>query len=177
VTFLLWLGQRQISNDRCFVEEPRLEDRYLERTRIVWQEALDRDHHGPDMIIKTQMRHDRDEPAKTAELYTCSFSKTPGIFLDLVEGHLARTISRIQNGQGMLGLYFPHNCQISTTRGPVTRSTSLQYWQALHPPPYTMGGCVSAAGKRRSEEIDRAIELDAKRFKRECKILLLGTPL
>ncbi|KAJ3529067.1 hypothetical protein NMY22_g9149 [Coprinellus aureogranulatus] len=40
-----------------------------------------------------------------------------------------------------------------------------------------MGGCVSTAdraGKARSDEIDRQIEEDNRRFKRECKILLLG---
>jgi hypothetical protein len=45
------------------------------------------------------------------------------------------------------------------------------------PPPTTMGGCVSTAdqaGKERSDEIDRQLEEDCKRFKRECKILLLG---
>jgi hypothetical protein len=43
-----------------------------------------------------------------------------------------------------------------------------------------MGGCVSTvdqAGKVRSEEIDKLIKDDSERFKRECKILLLGTPL
>ena len=43
-----------------------------------------------------------------------------------------------------------------------------------------MGGCVSTIdqeGKERSAKIDEEIENDAKRFKRECKILLLGTPL
>ena len=48
-----------------------------------------------------------------------------------------------------------------------------------HPPPpsTTMGGCVSTAdqaGKERSDGIDRQLEEDCKRFKRECKILLLG---
>ncbi|KAF9521784.1 heterotrimeric G-protein alpha subunit, GPA3-like protein [Crepidotus variabilis] len=41
-----------------------------------------------------------------------------------------------------------------------------------------MGGCVSTAdraGKERSDAIDRKIEEDQKRFKRECKILLLGS--
>ncbi|TFK20026.1 heterotrimeric G-protein alpha subunit, GPA3-like protein [Coprinopsis marcescibilis] len=41
-----------------------------------------------------------------------------------------------------------------------------------------MGGCVSTAdrsGKARSDEIDRQIDEDNKRFKRECKILLLGS--
>ncbi|KAJ2916109.1 hypothetical protein MD484_g4302, partial [Candolleomyces efflorescens] len=41
-----------------------------------------------------------------------------------------------------------------------------------------MGGCVSTAdraGKARSDEIDKQIEEDNKRFKRECKILLLGS--
>ena len=67
-------------------------------------------------------------------------------------------------------------------------SSSLQVWQVhtcrpLHPIPWspqTMGGCVSTvdqAGKVRSEEIDKLIKDDSKRFKRECKILLLRTPL
>ncbi|PPQ86211.1 hypothetical protein CVT25_006891 [Psilocybe cyanescens] len=41
-----------------------------------------------------------------------------------------------------------------------------------------MGGCVSTAdhsGKEHSDQIDRQIEEDSKRFKRECKILLLGS--
>ncbi|KDR69486.1 hypothetical protein GALMADRAFT_104101 [Galerina marginata CBS 339.88] len=41
-----------------------------------------------------------------------------------------------------------------------------------------MGGCVSTAdrsGKERSDLIDKQIEEDCKRFKRECKILLLGS--
>ncbi|KAH9485923.1 Guanine nucleotide-binding protein subunit alpha [Psilocybe cubensis] len=41
-----------------------------------------------------------------------------------------------------------------------------------------MGGCVSTAdrsGKEHSDEIDRQLEEDSKRFKRECKILLLGS--
>ncbi|KAF9047892.1 heterotrimeric G-protein alpha subunit, GPA3-like protein [Panaeolus papilionaceus] len=41
-----------------------------------------------------------------------------------------------------------------------------------------MGGCVSTAdraGKDRSDLIDRQLEDDSKRFKRECKILLLGS--
>jgi hypothetical protein len=41
-----------------------------------------------------------------------------------------------------------------------------------------MGNCASnsqeAEGKIRSDMIDRQIEEDAKRYKRECKILLLG---
>jgi guanine nucleotide-binding protein G(i) subunit alpha len=48
------------------------------------------------------------------------------------------------------------------------------------PLPYTMGGCVSTvdqAGKDRSDQIDRVIKDDSERFKRECKILLLGIPL
>jgi cytoskeletal protein RodZ len=44
-----------------------------------------------------------------------------------------------------------------------------------------MGGCISTvdqkADKARSDEIDKQIEEDNKRFKRECKILLLGTSL
>ena len=42
-----------------------------------------------------------------------------------------------------------------------------------------MGGCVSQpdrAGKERSDEIDRGLEEDSKKFKRDCKILLLGKP-
>ncbi|KAF8161674.1 heterotrimeric G-protein alpha subunit, GPA3-like protein [Crassisporium funariophilum] len=41
-----------------------------------------------------------------------------------------------------------------------------------------MGGCVSTAdrsGKERSDQIDKQIDEDCKRFKRECKILLLGS--
>lgn len=42
-----------------------------------------------------------------------------------------------------------------------------------------MGNCASttqeAEGKARSDMIDRQIEEDSKRYKRECKILLLGT--
>ncbi|TFK34414.1 heterotrimeric G-protein alpha subunit, GPA3-like protein [Crucibulum laeve] len=41
-----------------------------------------------------------------------------------------------------------------------------------------MGGCVSTpdrSGKARSDAIDKQIEEDNKRFKRECKILLLGS--
>ena len=41
-----------------------------------------------------------------------------------------------------------------------------------------MGNCASSAqdadGKARSDMIDRQIEEDSKRYKRECKILLLG---
>ena len=40
-----------------------------------------------------------------------------------------------------------------------------------------MGACVSTAdraGKARSDEIDKQLEEDHKRLKRECKILLLG---
>jgi guanine nucleotide-binding protein subunit alpha len=40
-----------------------------------------------------------------------------------------------------------------------------------------MGNCASrghAEGKARSDMIDRQIEEDAKKYKRECKILLLG---
>ena len=41
-----------------------------------------------------------------------------------------------------------------------------------------MGNCASnsqeAEGKARSDMIDRQIEEDSKRYKRECKILLLG---
>ena len=47
-------------------------------------------------------------------------------------------------------------------------------------PPNTMGGCISTVdrvGKERSAAIDKMIEEDQKRFKRECKILLLGTAL
>jgi len=42
-----------------------------------------------------------------------------------------------------------------------------------------MGGCLSTVdrvGKERSDAIDKMIEEDQKRFKRECKILLLGEP-
>ena len=42
-----------------------------------------------------------------------------------------------------------------------------------------MGNCASnsqeAEGKARSDMIDRQIEEDSKKYKRECKILLLGT--
>ncbi|KAF8953002.1 guanine nucleotide binding protein, alpha subunit [Flammula alnicola] len=41
-----------------------------------------------------------------------------------------------------------------------------------------MGGCVSTpdrSGKERSDEIDKQLEEDAKKFKRDCKILLLGS--
>ena len=41
-----------------------------------------------------------------------------------------------------------------------------------------MGNCASSSqeadGKTRSDMIDRQIEEDSKRYKRECKILLLG---
>jgi hypothetical protein len=41
-----------------------------------------------------------------------------------------------------------------------------------------MGNCASnsqeAEGKARSDMIDRQIEEDSKKYKRECKILLLG---
>jgi len=44
----------------------------------------------------------------------------------------------------------------------------------------TMGGCMSTNGeeadrKKRSQKIDRDLEEDSKRLRRECKILLLGT--
>ncbi|KAG5651387.1 hypothetical protein H0H81_008853 [Sphagnurus paluster] len=41
-----------------------------------------------------------------------------------------------------------------------------------------MGGCVSTAdraGKLKSDLIDKQIEEDSKKYKRECKILLLGS--
>ncbi|KAH7920557.1 guanine nucleotide binding protein, alpha subunit [Leucogyrophana mollusca] len=41
-----------------------------------------------------------------------------------------------------------------------------------------MGNCVSnpdRAGKQRSDEIDRQIDEDSKKFRKECKILLLGS--
>lgn len=44
-------------------------------------------------------------------------------------------------------------------------------------PTLNMGGCVSTpdhSGKERSDLIDKELEEDSKRFKRECKILLLG---
>lgn len=40
-----------------------------------------------------------------------------------------------------------------------------------------MGGCISTvdrAGKAKSDLIDKQIEEDHKKYKRECKILLLG---
>ena len=40
-----------------------------------------------------------------------------------------------------------------------------------------MGNCVSSSDReaqQRSQEIDRQIEEDSRRFKKECKILLLG---
>ena len=43
-----------------------------------------------------------------------------------------------------------------------------------------MGGCVShvdEASRLHSEAIDKQLEEDHKKYKRECKILLLGTPL
>jgi guanine nucleotide-binding protein G(i) subunit alpha len=43
-----------------------------------------------------------------------------------------------------------------------------------------MGNCGSApdqAEKEVSDEIDRQIEEDSKKFRKECKILLLGTSL
>jgi hypothetical protein len=47
-----------------------------------------------------------------------------------------------------------------------------------YPSPSSMGNCASnsqeADGKARSDLIDRQIEEDSKRYKRECKILLLG---
>jgi guanine nucleotide-binding protein subunit alpha len=41
-----------------------------------------------------------------------------------------------------------------------------------------MGACISQpdrASKSRSDEIDRQLEEDSKRYKKECKILLLGS--
>ncbi|KAG8968856.1 Guanine nucleotide-binding protein alpha-2 subunit [Tulasnella sp. 419] len=41
-----------------------------------------------------------------------------------------------------------------------------------------MGGCMSVedkAGKQRSDEIDKQIEEDSRKFRKECKILLLGS--
>ena len=41
-----------------------------------------------------------------------------------------------------------------------------------------MGACASStdvASKQRSEEIDRQIEEDSRKFRKECKILLLGS--
>jgi guanine nucleotide-binding protein subunit alpha len=41
-----------------------------------------------------------------------------------------------------------------------------------------MGNCVSAQDreeKARSDAIDRQIEEDSRKFRKECKILLLGT--
>ena len=43
-----------------------------------------------------------------------------------------------------------------------------------------MGACASVpdrAEKERSDEIDRQIEEDSRRFRKECEILLLGTLL
>jgi hypothetical protein len=43
-----------------------------------------------------------------------------------------------------------------------------------------MGGCISTAdraGKAKSDLIDKQIEEDNKKYKRECKILLLGASL
>jgi hypothetical protein len=42
-----------------------------------------------------------------------------------------------------------------------------------------MGGCVSSNAddleqKKRSQQIDRKLEEDSRRLRRECKILLLG---
>ena len=40
-----------------------------------------------------------------------------------------------------------------------------------------MGNCVSAQDRealQRSQEIDKQIEEDSRKFKKECKILLLG---
>lgn len=42
-----------------------------------------------------------------------------------------------------------------------------------------MGNCVSSQDReaaQRSQEIDKQIEEDSRKFKKECKILLLGTP-
>jgi len=44
-----------------------------------------------------------------------------------------------------------------------------------------MGSCMSSANnedgeqKKKSQAIDRALEEDSKKLRRECKILLLGT--
>ena len=41
-----------------------------------------------------------------------------------------------------------------------------------------MGNCVSAQDRealQRSQEIDKQIEEDSRKFKKECKILLLGS--
>lgn len=45
-----------------------------------------------------------------------------------------------------------------------------------------MGGCLSSTSeeaekKKKSQAIDRTIEEDSRRLKKECKILLLGTTL
>lgn len=50
------------------------------------------------------------------------------------------------------------------------------YLAPYHRPDSTMGACISTEDKdrERSARIDRSIEEDAKRFKKECKILLLG---
>lgn len=44
-----------------------------------------------------------------------------------------------------------------------------------------MGNCVSDAQERdekaKSDAIDKQIDEDSKKFKKECKILLLGPPL
>ncbi|KAF5322853.1 hypothetical protein D9619_002293 [Psilocybe cf. subviscida] len=60
-------------------------------------------------------------------------------------------------------------------------STATTPKPSRHPSPHgeaTMGGCMSTpdtSAKERSDEIDRQIEEDGKRFKRDCKILLLGS--
>lgn len=48
------------------------------------------------------------------------------------------------------------------------------------PTPHKMGACMSANSeeteqKKRSQKIDKDLEEDSKRLRRECKILLLGT--
>lgn len=46
---------------------------------------------------------------------------------------------------------------------------------------FSMGACMSTNGeetemKKRSQKIDKDLEEDSKRLRRECKILLLGMP-
>lgn len=58
-------------------------------------------------------------------------------------------------------------------------SRSLLVWDIEH---LAMGSCFSSesAGdpdqKKRSQMIDRKLEEDSRRLRRECKILLLGMP-
>jgi hypothetical protein len=100
-------------------------------------------------------------------------------------GHLARAIHDTDDPADDIALSngFERRAQIERKRSTRTRTPSFARPRQSKPPRRespNMGMCMSTTSeeqeqKKKSQAIDRQLEEDSRRLRRECKILLLGT--